>query len=173
MKKEEFFPKVTIEDKRLVFNVEALETMDLDHDDAKIIIIETTNEEKKNSPKELLIMKTNGSLCDDLENVKDVFPPDHIRSISLEKKDGDILSGSVPLHDSTIAVIQELFGEGKTEFKLLVCNTESAYGKEFREQFDISHNYYKFAYVNDKRIAIGKDKNVKVNSETEERISIN
>jgi hypothetical protein len=172
MKKEEFFPKVTIVGKNLVFNVEALETMELDSKDAKVIMIETTNEEKKTNPKELLIMKTNGSACDDLENVKDVFPPEHIRPVSLEMKDGEIVSGAITLNDSTIEVIEGLFGKGKNEFKLLVANTESPPGKELKEQFDITSSYYKFAYVNDKRVAIGRNKDVKA-TETEERISIN
>jgi hypothetical protein len=52
MKKEEFFPKVTIDGTNLVFNSEAIETMNLDVDNSKIILIETNNEKRVRMPKE-------------------------------------------------------------------------------------------------------------------------
>ena len=171
MKKEDFFPKATLEGTKLVLNPEAIETMDLDVENAKVIMILITNPEKKKNNKEILIMKTNGSMCDDPENIKDVFSPDLIRLVDVKSKDGEIVSGVVNLSSETVKEIHNLFGEDKNEFKLLVCNTESSLGKEFKEQFDISSNYYRFAYTDDKRISIGKDKNVK-ESKTE-RVSIN
>lgn len=171
MKNEKFFPKVTIEGTKLLFNPEAIETMELDVENASVIIIETTNDEKKTQPKEVLIMKTNGSLCDDPENVKDVFPPEGIRKVSLVKENDDILYGVVDVNATTVESITTILGKDKNEFKLLVCNTESALGKEFKEQFDITHSYYRLAYLNDKRKSVGKNKDVKTT--TEERVSIN
>ena len=54
--KKEFFPTVAIIGKQLVFNAEAIETMDLDTEGAKVILIETTNELKKKQPREILII---------------------------------------------------------------------------------------------------------------------
>jgi hypothetical protein len=171
MTNKEFFPKVTIEGLTLILNAEAIETMDLDVEDAKVILIETTNVEKKTQPKEILIMKTNGSLCDDPENIKDVFSPENIRTVRVNKEDdGTINHGVIDINQSTVDSITEILGD-KKEFKLLVCNNESALGKEFKEQFDIAHNYYRFVLHNDKRISVGKDRNVK--NVTEERVSIN
>jgi hypothetical protein len=171
MKKENFFPKVTVEDNKLIFNSEAIETMELDTEDARVVVIETTNVEKVKQPKEILIMKTNGSLCDDPENVKDAFNPDKVYKMTVNTKDGEIISGHITLNKEAIDVIKADMGNDKTEFKLLVCNNESTLGKEFKEQFDITNNYYRLAYLNDKRTSVGKDKNVK--ESIEERISIN
>ena len=171
MKKEEFFPRLQIVGTKLILNSEAVETMELDVPDAKIILIETTNVEKKKTPKEILIMKTNGSLCDDPENIKDVFSPDLVRKVDVKTEDGEIIEGSVDINQATVDCIKDIFGKDKDEFKLLVCNIESPLGKEFKEQFDITANYYRLAYIDDKRASIGKEKNVTMN--TEERININ
>jgi hypothetical protein len=169
--KKEFFSTATIVGTKLVLNPEAIETMDLDTEGAKVILIETTNVEHKKQPKEILIIKTNGSLCDDLENIKDVFPPDHIRTVAVKNENGEIVSGSIDLNQDTVNGIKAIFGKDKDEFKLLACNIESPLGKEFKEQFDISNIFYRFAYITDKRNSIGKEKNVK--ETTEERVSIN
>jgi hypothetical protein len=167
-----YFPQITLKGQKMVFNLEAIETMELDVENASVIVIETTDPNKKRNQKEIFIMKTNGSLCDDLENVKNVFPPEHIREVFLEIKDSEIISGSIDISETISTAIKSVFGDNKNEFKLLLCNTESALGKEFKEQFEIKGNYYKIAYTNDKRSSIGKEKNVKETVE-EERISIN
>jgi len=171
MKKEDFFPKVMIVGPKLVFNTEAIETMDLDSPDAKVIIIEVTNTEKPKLPKEILIMKTNGSLCDQPESVKDVFDPALIRKVIFKEKAGEIVDCHVDISKSTLDSINSVFGEDVVELKLLVCNTETPIGKEFKEQFDITSSYYRFAHTSDKRLSVGKEKNVKEISE--ERVSIN
>lgn len=172
--KKEFFPTVAIVGKQLIFNAEAIETMDLDTEEAKVILIETTDEQKKKFPKEILIVKTNGSLCDDLEDIKDVFPPENIRLVKIESKDGEIVEGSIDLSKEVISSVHSVFSskeKNENEFKLLVCNIESPLGKEFREQFDIKGNYYRLVNMDDKRNSVGKEKDVK--KEIEERISIN
>ena len=170
--KEEFFPKVTIKGNKLILNSEAIETMELDTDDAKVILIETTNVEKVKMPKELFIMKTNGSSCDDIENIKDVFPPTHIRKVVVKNEGNDVVTGFIDVEKETIDAIKCVMGDDKNEFKLLVCNIESVLGKEFKEQFDIKNSYYRFAFINDKRMSVGKNKDVK-NNAIEERININ
>lgn len=170
MTKENFFPKVTINKNQLIFNSEAIETMELDSDGASVIIIEASNPEKVRLKRELLIMKTNGSLCDDVDNIKDVFSPDLIRKVVLNTKDGEILSGSIGLSETSINTIKEILGD-KDDFKLIVCNQESVLGREFKEQFGIINNYYRFVYTNDKRSSVGKEKNVR--ESIEERININ
>lgn len=169
MKAEEFFPRVEIVDTGLVFNTEAIETMELDTPEAKVLLLENSFPDKPKSPKEILIIKTNNSLCDDPNNVKDVFPVHHIRPVVVSSKEGEIMSGNVAIEPETIQALKEAMGEA-TQFKLLPCNTESPLAKEFREQFNVPGTYYKLAYVNDKRTAIGKEKNVR--SLDEERMSI-
>lgn len=171
MTKENFFPKVVLLGDTLTFNSEAIETMELDTEGASVIIIEATNPDSKRLNKELLIMKTNGSLCDDPENIKDVFSPNNIRKVALQKEGDSILSGTISLPKESTDVLKNVMGEDKNEFKLLVCNTESALCKEFKEQFDISASYYRFAYINDSRKSVGKEKVAKEN--IEERIKIN
>jgi hypothetical protein len=168
--KENFFPKATIVGNLLRLNSEAIETMELDVEGSKVIILEITEVEKKRIPKEILIVKTNGSLCDDIENIKDVFPPERIRKVTVETYPDDSILGFVDIDNNVVDSIKGIFGD-KDEFKLLVCNTDSPLGKEFKEQFDIQNSFYRFAYINDKRSSVGKDKNVK--EKVEERISIN
>jgi hypothetical protein len=167
--KTNFFPKVTIEGKKLIFNSEAVETMELDVEGSKVILIECagSDSEKKKPINEVLVFKTNGSLCDDIENIKDVFPPEKIRTVALN--DG---IGEITVDEETLNTLVTDLGT-ENEFKLLVVNTESVLGKEFREQFDIQSTYYRFAGVSDKRDSIGKEKNVIKDVKTEERISIN
>jgi hypothetical protein len=167
---KEFFPKVAIVGKKLVFNSEAIETMELDVKDSKVVIIETTNVEKKREPVEILIIKTNGSSCDDVENIKDITTPDRFRLVTLKEKDGEIISGSITVEQGIIDELAKVFGN-KDEFKLLACNTDSPLGKEFKEQFEITNNYYRLVNIDDKRTSIGKEKNVK--ETIEERIKIN
>ena len=174
MKTTEFFPKVGIVDNRLVFNPEAVETMDLDTKDAKVLVIKVNDPEKSRNQTEVLIMKVNGSLCDDPENIKEVFSPELIRPVTLIKnEEGDVESGSISMSEESINVIKESVESKDSEYKLLLCNTESALGKEFREQFDIQGNYYRFANVNDKRNSIGKEKEIKAAEEVVEKININ
>lgn len=168
MEKENFFPKVTIKGTELIFNPETIETMELDSENASIVMIENTNPEKVKAPKELLIIKANGSLLDDPENYKESFSPDGVRKVVLHKENDEIVYGSINLPQTSIDIIKSVMGDDKNEFKLLACNTESALGKEFKEQFEIKNTYYRFAYLNDKRASVGKDKNVKEN--VEERI---
>lgn len=165
MKNESFYPKITVDKTTLVFNVEAIETMDLDQENASVVIIETTNPEKTKNNKEILIIKTNGSLCDSLDNIKDVFPPDHVRKVNINKEEDEVVNGMISVTSSTIEAIQNLFGKDVNELKLLACNTESALAKEFKDMFNISNTYYKFANVNDKRICVGKEKNMKTQEE--------
>jgi hypothetical protein len=167
-----YYPQVTLSGNKMTFNSEAIETMELDVDNASVIFIEVTNPDKVKNNKDILIMKTNGSLCDDPENVKDIIDPKVIRKVNLDFKDGDIVSGSVDITKDISTAINDIFGPDKDSFKLLVCNIESPVGKEFKEQFEIKDNYYKIANLNDKRTSVGKDKNTK-SINVEERININ
>lgn len=171
MKKEDFFPRIAIVGNALILNSEAIETMELDVPNARVVIIHTNDEDKKKQPNEILIMKVNGSLCDDPENIKDTFSPDLIRKVDVKTDDGVIVSGTILVSNTTIDNIKEVLGKDEDQFKLLVYNTESALGKEFKEQFDITHNFYRFTSLNDKRTSVGKEKVAKEN--LEERININ
>jgi len=164
--KEEFFPKATIEGISLVLNTEAVETMELDTPDAKVLLMVNLFPDKPKSPSEVLIVKTNGSLCDDEDNIKDVFPVDHIRKVKIDADVNEVKSGVIGTSEATIAEIKKAMGAFE-EFKLLACNTESVLAKEFRDQFNITATFYKLAYITDKRAYIGKEKNIKsVENET-------
>ena len=172
MKTTEFFPKLIINGSKVMLNTEALETMDLDNKGSKVIIIKASDPEKVKNKTEILIMKVNGSLCDDPENIKEVFNPELIREVNIEEtEDGNV--GSFIMPESSINIIKESIDSEKPEYKLLVCNAESSLGKEFREQFDIQGNYYRLANINDKRVSIGKEKGVKSAEEVIERVKIN
>jgi hypothetical protein len=166
---EEFFPKVAINDGKMLFNNEAVESMNLDTPDAKIAILEVTNPAKAKNNKEILLVKTNGSLFDNPENVKDVVDSSLIRAVSVTKKDDEITRVEVDMLEASVKSIHDIFGE-LTSFKLLVCNMDSALGKEFREVFDVKDPYYRLATPDDKRMSIGKERNL--SSAKEERIRL-
>jgi hypothetical protein len=167
---EKFFPKVAISDGKMLFNNEAVESMNLDIPDAKIAILEVTNPAKAKNNKEILLVKTNGSLFDAPDNVKDVIDPSLIRVVSVTKKDDEITAVSVDMPEASMKSISDVFGE-LTSFKLLICNMDSALGKEFREVFDVKDPYYRLTTPDDKRVSIGKERNL--SSSKEERISLN
>lgn len=173
METKEFFPKVAIVDANIVFNAEAVQTMELDTKDAKVMIIKAVDPEKEKNKTEILIMKVNGSLCDDIESVKEVVNPDLIRPVTLKYEDNEIESAHITMPKTSIDKIKKAVETSSNEYKLLVCNMESPLGKEFREQFDIQGNYYKLVNVNDKRVSIGKEKGVKPAEEIIERVKIN
>lgn len=167
---EKFFPKAVINGNMLQFNLEAVETMNLDSPDAKLVILEVTNPKRVKKNKEILIVKTNGSLFDDPEVLKDTIDVSLIRNVTVEKEDDDNIGANVTMLDPSITSIHEIFGE-VNEFKLLTCNNDSALGKEFREVFDIKDPYYRLAEVTDKRDSIGKEKAINKDV-VEERVSL-
>jgi hypothetical protein len=167
--KDNFFPKVTLSGNKLLLNDEAIETMDLDIENPKVLLMEINNPDKPKSPKEIVMIKTNGSLCDDVESVKESFDPTKIKTVTIEYEEDTPVLGSVDLNDKILEVLNADLGDDKKEFKLLCVNTESPVIKEFKDQWDIKNSYYRFVYLNDKRSSIGKDKNVEIK---EERIKL-
>ena len=166
---KEFFPKAIIDGNTLQFNLEAVETMNLDSPDAKLVILEVTNPKRVKKNKEILMVKTNGSLFDDPEILKDTVDISLIRNVNVRKEDESPIGAGITLPDASITSIHEIF-PGLNEFKLLTCNMDSALGKEFREVYDIKDSYYCLTDINDKRDSIGKEKAIK--EIVEERVSM-
>jgi hypothetical protein len=178
MESENYFPKIAISDKRITFNQEAIESMNLDSPGSKVVIIEVTNPDKDKNNKEILVVKVNGSSFDDPESIKEILsdPENSVIDKNLVKivnlvRDGDneIVEAYVDTPKETLDVLREVMGD-KDEFKLLPCNSDTELGKEFKEAFDIQEIYYRLAYLSDKRMSVGKEKVAKASME--ERIGV-
>jgi hypothetical protein len=170
--KDTFFPKATISGLTMTLNREAVETMDFDVEGSKAIMVINKFPDKPKTPDELLIIKTNGSLCDDVENIKDSFDPSLIRDVVLTlSEDKELTGATITLSEGTITAIKTVMGD-YDEFKLIPCNVETSLAKNMKEQCGFVGSYYRFVYVKDKRSSIGKEKVFGTPATEEERVSI-
>jgi hypothetical protein len=162
--KNTFLPQVKLIGNNLVLNNEAVETMNLDSKESKITIIKVENPDSKKLPKEILIVKTNGSTLDNPQDVADLISPDKIRLVQITELESGEKNGIVAMGDRFPELIQECFGDER-EFKLVICNVDNKVVKEFKEVFDISESYYRITKMSDKRTVLGKDKSLIIKNE--------
>lgn len=170
--KDTFYPKATIGGLTMTLNREAVETMDLDVEGSKVIMVINKFPDKPKTPDELLMIKTNGSLCDDIENIRDSFDPSLIRDVVLTYSEEKELTGAtIALGEGTVTAINGVMGD-YDEFKLIPCNSETSLAKNMKDQCGFVGSYYRFVYTKDKRSAIGKEKVFGAPSTEEEKVSI-
>lgn len=167
--KNTFLPQIKLVNNNLILNNEAIETMNLDSPDSKVIILNVKNPDSKRLSNELLIVKTNGSMLDNPADLAELITPDKIRPVIITEDESGEKAGNIAISEVFKNTISDVFKKDQ-EFKLVVCNTDSKVIKEFKDIFDINENYYRIVKLNDKRTVLGKDKSVEIKNE--ERVKL-
>lgn len=169
--KNEFLPKVTLSEECIEFNNEAVETMNLDQEKSRVIVIEFNNPSRKKNPHEIIIMKVNNSILDSNPDLGDIVTPEKIKGVTLEvnKKTGENI-GKLAITKDIYDVMKSRLGENN-EFKLIPYNADNREIKDFKSSFEIVDSSYRVVSLTDTRSSLGKEKEI-VETSNKERLKL-
>lgn len=161
-----------IKDKKIIlFNEEAVQSLNLDASGAKVMFVVTlkneTENNKDNRESSIYVVNIKGSsLESNIEMLKEYVAPEMLRSVTVND-DGTAI---IKIDDNALSVFEKLF---KNEDELKVLYQENLTGelKLLKDSYDINEVFHKVSKVNTKRNIIGKgsevqsvEKIVKINS---------
>lgn len=173
----EYASKLTIDRdrKKFIFNEEAIQSLDADSGNAKMIIIAPIKEvvDSKETPsdnitifknegeeKAIYIINVTGSNIApadgkaDSSYMSDLFPKEKIRNVELSE---DGTTAEISIDDTTIESINKMFGVSTKELKLQYQENVVGDMKTLKETFDIKGVYHRFSKVTSKKNVIGKN----------------
>lgn len=163
--------KIIKDKKTILFNEEAVQSLNLDASGAKVMFVVTLKDEtennKDNRESSIYVVNIKGSsLESNIEMLKEYIAPEMLRSVTVND-DGTAI---IKIDDNALSVFEKLF---KNEDELKVLYQENLTGelKLLKDSYDISEVFHKVSKVNTKRNIIGKgsevqsvEKIVKINS---------
>lgn len=163
--------KIIKDKKTILFNEEAVQSLNLDASGAKVMFVVTLKDEtennKDNRESSIYVVNIKGSsLESNIEMLKEYVAPEMLRSVTVND-DGTAI---IKIDDNALSVFEKLF---KNEDELKVLYQENLTGelKLLKDSYDISEVFHKVSKVNTKRNIIGKgsevqsvEKIVKINS---------
>lgn len=163
--------KIIKDKKTILFNEEAVQSLNLDASGAKVMFVVTLKDEtennKDNRESSIYVVNIKGSsLESNIEMLKEYVAPEMLRSVTVND-DGTAI---IKVDDNALSVFEKLF---KNEDELKVLYQENLTGelKLLKDSYDISEVFHKVSKVNTKRNIIGKgsevqsvEKIVKINS---------
>lgn len=159
----EYFSKLTIDKKRkiLILNEEALQSLDADSGNAKIVILAPLKEEGADE-KAIYLINVNGSnIGSDKEEDKylqEVFPLDKVRSIEIINDEE--LYGLITISDEVINSFEKVFGKSSEEFKLAYQENVVGDMKSVKDIYGVNGIYHKITKLTFKKNVIGKSSDV-------------
>lgn len=169
----EYSSKIRIikDKKTILFNEEAVQSLNLDASGSKVMFIVTLKDEtennKDNRESSIYVVNIKGSsLESNIEMLKEYVAPEMLRSVTVND-DGTAI---IKIDDNALSVFEKLF---KNEDELKVLYQENLTGelKLLKDSYDINEVFHKVSKVNTKRNIIGKggevqsvEKVVKINS---------
>jgi hypothetical protein len=163
--------KIIKDKKTILFNEEAVQSLNLDASGAKVMFVVTLKDEtennKDNRESSIYVVNIKGSsLESNIEMLKEYVAPEMLRSVTVND-DGTAI---IKVDDNALSVFEKMF---KNEDELKVLYQENITGelKLLKDSYDISEVFHKVSKVNTKRNIIGKgsevqsvEKIVKINS---------
>lgn len=163
--------KIIKDKKTILFNEEAVQSLNLDASGAKVMFVVTLKDEtennKDNRESSIYVVNIKGSsLESNIEMLKEYIAPEMLRSVTVND-DGTAI---IKIDDNALSVFEKLF---KNEDELKVLYQENLTGelKLLKDSYDINEVFHKVSKVNTKRNIIGKgsevqsvEKIVKINS---------
>lgn len=169
----EYTSKIKIvKDKKIVlFNEEAVQSLNLDATGSKIIFVITlkdeTEDNKDNRESSIYIVNAkNSNLESNIELLKEYISPEMLREVHISE-DG---SGYIEVSNNVISTFDKLFKDNE-ELKILYQENITGELKMFKDSYNINEVFHKVAKLNTKRNIIGKDdeqksveKVIKINS---------
>jgi len=159
----EYFSKLTIdkEKKILILNEEALQSLDADSGNAKIIILAPLKEEGADEKALYLINVKGSSIGSDKEENKylqEIFPLDKVRSIEIINDEEP--HGIVSISDDVIKSFEKVFGDKAEEFKLAYQENVVGDMKALKDIYGVNGIYHKITKMTFKKNVIGKSNDV-------------
>ena len=169
----EYSSKIRIikDKKTILFNEEAVQSLNLDASGAKVMFVVTLKEEtennKDNRESSIYVVNIKGSsLESNIEILKEYVAPEMLRSVTVND-DGTAI---IKIDDNALSVFEKLF-KNEEELKILYQENLTGELKLLRDSYDINEVFHKVSKVNTKRNIIGKEdeiqsveKVVKINS---------
>jgi hypothetical protein len=163
--------KIIKDKKTILFNEEAVQSLNLDASGAKVMFVVTLKDEtennKDNRESSIYVVNIKGSsLESNIEMLKEYIAPEMLRNVTVND-DGTAI---IKVDDNALSVFEKLF---KNEDELKVLYQENLTGelKLLKDSYDINEVFHKVSKVNTKRNIIGKgsevqsvEKIVKINS---------
>ena len=163
--------KIIKDKKTILFNEEAVQSLNLDASGAKVMFVVTLKEEtennKDNRESSIYVVNIKGSsLESNIEMLKEYVAPDMLRSVTVND-DGTAV---IKIDDNALSVFEKLF-KNEDELKILYQENLTGELKLLKDSYDIFEVFHKVSKVNTKRNIIGKgdevqsvEKVVKINS---------
>lgn len=169
----EYSSKIRIikDKKTILFNEEAVQSLNLDASGSKVMFVVTLKEEtennKDNRESSIYVVNIKGSsLESNIEILKEYVAPEMLRSVTVND-DGTAI---IKIDDNALSVFEKLF-KNEEELKILYQENLTGELKLLRDSYDINEVFHKVSKVNTKRNIIGKEdeiqsveKVVKINS---------
>lgn len=163
--------KIIKDKKTILFNEEAVQSLNLDASGAKVMFVVTLKDEtennKDNRESSIYVVNIKGSsLESNIEMLKEYIAPEMLRSVTVND-DGTAI---IKIDDNALSVFEKLF-KNEDELKILYQENLTGELKLLKDSYDISEVFHKVSKVNTKRNIIGKgsevqsvEKIVKINS---------
>lgn len=169
----EYSSKIRIikDKKTILFNEEAVQSLNLDASGSKVMFIVTLKDEtennKDNRESSIYVVNIKGSsLESNIEMLKEYVAPEMLRSVTVND-DGTAI---IKIDDNALSVFEKLF-KNENELKILYQENLTGELKLLKDSYDINEVFHKVSKVNTKRNIIGKgdeiqsvEKVVKINS---------
>lgn len=163
--------KIIKDKKTILFNEEAVQSLNLDASGAKVMFVVTLKDEtennKDNRESSIYVVNIKGSsLESNIEMLKEYVAPEMLRSVTVND-DGTAI---IKIDDNALSVFEKLF-KNEDELKILYQENLTGELKLLKDSYDINEVFHKVSKVNTKRNIIGKgdevqsvEKVVKINS---------
>lgn len=163
--------KIIKDKKTILFNEEAVQSLNLDASGSKVMFIVTLKDEtennKDNRESSIYVVNIKGSsLESNIEMLKEYVAPEMLRSVTVND-DGTAI---IKIDDNALSVFEKLF-KNENELKILYQENLTGELKLLKDSYDINEVFHKVSKVNTKRNIIGKggevqsvEKVVKINS---------
>ena len=160
----EYYSKLTLdrEKKILILNEEALQSIDADAGDAKVILVAPLKEEGAEENNIYIINVTNSTVASDKEEdkyIREFVPADKVRTVTIKDEENEIY-GIVSIDDETIKSFDKVFKSNVSDFKLAYQENVVGDMKSFKEMYDLKGIYHKIVKPAFKKSVIGKTNDV-------------
>lgn len=158
---ENYFSKLTLnrEDKTLILNDLALQSLNADEGNSKIIIVCPLKEEGAEE-KSIYIINIDGSPIGSTKEedkyLQEIFPLDKIRKVDLIENNNEETTGVINITNDVIDSFNKVFGKKDTEFKLVYQENVIGDMKSVKDIYDVTGVYHKITRVAYKKNVIGK-----------------
>ena len=159
----EYFSKLELDRKKkvLILNEEALQSIDADAGNAKVILVAPLKEEGGEENCIYLINITDSVVASEKEEdkyIRELVPIASVRDVIVKEEDETY--GVIAITDEIISSFDKLFKSATSTFKLAYQEVTTGEMKSFKEMYDLKGIYHKIVKPTFKKNMIGKTTDV-------------